>query len=44
MDRGYVKFLLWNIIHAADSSYVRRVRDNSVYEVMEDKLSGVLRK
>jgi hypothetical protein len=37
MDRGYAKFLLWNIIHAADSSYVCRVRDNSVYEVMEDK-------
>jgi hypothetical protein len=37
MDRGYAKFLLWNIIHAADSSYVCRVRDNSVYEVIEDK-------
>jgi len=20
MDRGYAKFLLWNVIHAADSS------------------------
>jgi hypothetical protein len=32
------KFLLWNVIHAADSSYVCRVRDNSVYEVIEEKL------
>jgi len=37
MDRGYAKFLLWNVIHAADSSYVCRVRDNSVYEVIEEK-------
>lgn len=37
MDRGYAKFALWNVIHSADSSYVCRVRDNSVYEVMEDK-------
>ena len=37
MDRGYAKFLLWNIIHAADSSYVCRVRDNSVYEVVKEK-------
>ena len=38
MDRGYAKFLLWNVIHAADSSYVCRVRDNSVYEVVEEKV------
>jgi hypothetical protein len=37
MDRGYAKFVLWNVIHAAGSSYVCRVRDNSVYEVIEDK-------
>ena len=37
MDRGYAKFTLWNDIHAADSSYVCRVRDNSVYEVIEEK-------
>lgn len=33
IDRGYAKFTLWNAIVAADSSYVCRVRDNSVYEV-----------
>lgn len=38
MDRGYAKFTLWNDIHAANSSYVCRVRDNSVYEVIEEKL------
>ena len=37
MDRGYAKFTLWNDIHAANSSYVCRVRDNSVYEVIEEK-------
>ena len=36
MDRGYAKFTLWNDIHASNSSYVCRVRDNSVYEVIED--------
>ena len=45
MDRGYAKFLLWNIIHAADSSYVCRVRDNSVYEVVtENELTDADRK
>lgn len=37
MDRGYAKFTLWNDIHAANSSYVCRVRDNSAYEVIEEK-------
>jgi len=37
MDRGYAKFTLWNDIHAAVSSYVCRVRDNSVYEIIEEK-------
>ena len=37
MDRGYAKFTLWNDIHAADSSYICRARDNSVYEVVEEK-------
>lgn len=37
MDRGYAKFTLFNAIHAADSSYVCRVRDNSVYEVVEGR-------
>jgi hypothetical protein len=37
MDRGYARFTLWSDIHAADSSDVCRVRDNSVYEVIEEK-------
>ncbi len=36
-DRGYAKFKLFNDIVAAGSSYVCRLRDNSVYEVVEDK-------
>lgn len=35
MDRGYAKFSLFNKIVAAKSSYVCRVRDNSVYKVLE---------
>ena len=38
MDRGYAKFTLFNAIAFAGSSYVCRIRDNSVYEVLEDKL------
>lgn len=37
MDRWYAQFTLWNDIRAAKSSYVCRVRDNSVYEVIEDR-------
>ena len=37
MDRGYAKFALFNRIVAAKSSYVCRVRDNSVYEVIEQR-------
>jgi len=37
MDRGYAQFSLFNAIVAADSSYVYRVRDNSVYEVVEQR-------
>ena len=37
LDRGYAKFSLFNAVHAAKSSYVCRVRDNSVYEVLEGK-------
>jgi len=33
MDRGYAQFTLFNAIHAVQSSYVCRVRDNSVYQV-----------
>ncbi len=37
MDRGYAKFVLFNRIVAAGSSYVCRLRDNSVYEVIEQR-------
>jgi hypothetical protein len=37
MDRWYAQFTLWNDIKQAGSSYVCRVRDNSVYEVVEDR-------
>ena len=33
LDRWYAQFTLWNEIKSAGSSYVCRVRDNSVYEV-----------
>ena len=48
-DRGYAKFKLFNEIVAAESSYVCRLRDNSVYEIVaqralcdEDREAGVL--
>lgn len=37
MDRGYAKFTLFNRIVAAQSSYVCRIRDNSVYNVVEER-------
>jgi hypothetical protein len=37
LDRGYAQFSLFNAIVAAGSSYVCRVRDNSVYEVLEQR-------
>jgi hypothetical protein len=37
MDRGYAKFTLFNRIVAAKSSYVCRIRDNSVYEVIQER-------
>jgi hypothetical protein len=37
MDRGYAKFALFNRIVAAGSSYVCRLRDNSAYEVIEER-------
>jgi len=37
MDRGYAKFALFNRIVAARSSYVCRLRDNSVYETLESR-------
>jgi hypothetical protein len=38
MDRGYAKFTLFNRIVAAKSSYVCRIRDNSVYVTLEERL------
>ena len=37
MDRGYAKFALFNAIVKHDSSYVCRLRDNSVYEIAEER-------
>ena len=37
-DRGYAKFKLFNEIVAAESSYVCRLRDNSVYQVVEERV------
>lgn len=37
MDRGYAKFLLFNEIVKAGSSYVCRLRDNSAYKVLEER-------
>lgn len=37
MDRGYAKFSLFNAIVRASSSYVCRLRDNSVYEAIETR-------
>lgn len=36
-DRGYAKFALFNQINTARSSYVCRIRDNSNYEILEEK-------
>lgn len=38
MDRGYAKFELFNRIVDAGSSYVCRIRDNSVFAVFEERL------
>jgi hypothetical protein len=37
LDRGYAQFALFNAIAAIGSSYVCRVRDNSVYDVVEQR-------
>lgn len=37
MDRGYAKFGLFNAIVDATSSYACRLRDNTVYEVCEER-------
>lgn len=36
-DRGYAKFSLFNKINAIGSSYVCRLRDNSSYDIVEDR-------
>jgi hypothetical protein len=38
MDRWYGQFRLFNDIHATGSSYVCRVKENSVFEVAEERL------
>jgi hypothetical protein len=37
MDRGYAQFALFNAIAAKGSSYVCRVRDNTVYDLVEQR-------
>ena len=37
MDRGYAKFDLFRRIREVGSSFVCRVRDNSVYEILENR-------
>jgi hypothetical protein len=37
MDRWYAQFTLFNDIHKAQSSYVCRIRDNSVFEVLQTR-------
>ena len=37
MDRWYAQFTLFNDIHRIQSSYVCRLRDNTVFELVEDR-------
>jgi len=37
LDRGYAKFALFNRIVARKSSYVCRIRDNSAFDVVEER-------
>jgi hypothetical protein len=37
MDRGFAKFSLFNSIVAKKSSYVCRIRDNSVFKIVEER-------
>lgn len=37
MDRWFAQYTLFNDIHRMGSSYVCRLRDNSVYDVLEDR-------
>jgi hypothetical protein len=36
IDRGYEKYLLWNVIAAAGSDYVCRIKDKAVYQVLQE--------
>lgn len=36
IDRGYEKYLLWNVIAAAGSDYVCRIKDKAVYQVHQE--------
>lgn len=36
IDRGYEKYLLWNVIHAAGSDYVCRIRDKPTYQLIQE--------
>ena len=38
LDRWYAQFVLFNDIHAIDSSYVCRIKENSVFEVSQERL------
>jgi hypothetical protein len=40
MDRWFGQFTLFNEIHAKASSYVCRIKENSVFEVREERLLG----
>jgi hypothetical protein len=37
LDRWYAQFTLWNDIKSAGSSYVCRMRDNCVYDIIENR-------
>lgn len=37
IDRGYAQFTLFNEIHRRQSSYVCRMKENSVYDVLEQR-------
>lgn len=37
LDRSYVKYTLWNEIHAAGSEYVCRLHDNIPYQVISER-------
>ena len=37
LDRYFAQFALFNEIHAVDSSYVCRIRDNSTFEVIQER-------